>query len=163
MGGRGAASRGGKGGGGGGGGGGGEKKASRTKSEIGKRRDRLIAQCKQSVPNKFKVQIKDEYGRKKQITVHVKDKDYKHLANDAMDKKAIQESKMKKLGVQLKNSYYKKTSECYKPRKDKIDRFYYLKTKNRKLYFNIARYRQKRKSGGYYYTYRLHAITKNCR
>ncbi len=70
---------------------------------------------------------------------------------------------MKKLGVQQKNSYYKKTSACYKPRKDKIDRFYYLKTKNRKLYFNIARYKQKRKNGGYYYTYRLHAITKNCR
>ena len=159
MGGRGASSRGGK----GGGSGGGEKKASRTKSEIGKRRDRLIAQCKQSVPNRFKIQIKDEYGRKKQITVHVQDKDYKHLANDVMDKKAIQESKMKKLGVQLKNSYYKKTSVCYKPRKDKIDRFYYLKTKNRKLYFDIARYKYTRKNGSCYYQYRLHAITKRFR
>lgn len=157
MGGRGATSRGGRGGSNANGG------TPRTKSEIGIRRDKLIAQCKQSVPSKFKMRIKDESGHKKLVTVYVQGKDYKHLANDVMDKKAIQESKIRKLGVQLKNSYYKKTSVCYKPREDKIDRFYYLKTKNRKLYFNVARYKHTRKNGKAYYTYRLHAITRNCR
>lgn len=164
MGGRGASGRGGRGGGGGGGGGGdGKSKTSHAKSEIGKRRDRLKEQCKKSVPSKFTMEIKGDDGKRKKITVSVKDKDYKHLVNDAMDKKVVQESKIGKLGRQLKNSYYKKTSLCYKPRKDKIDRFYYLKTKGRKLYFNVARYKQRKKKGGYYYTYRLHAITKKCR
>jgi len=97
------------------------------------------------------------------VSVSVESKDYRHIVNDALDKKVISPSKINKLSGQLNNSYCRKSSVPYKTRKDKIDKFYYMKVKGRKLYFNIARYKYTRKNGQIYYQYRLHAITKNMR
>ncbi len=134
--------------------------ANNSKSAIGKERDRLVAKLKSSLQSRLQLQLKDTGGKVKNVIVSVKNKDYKHLVNDVMDKKVIPSSKIHKLAKQLNNSYCKKSSTIYKTRKDKIDKFYYMKVKGRKLYFNIARYKYTRKNGKVYYQYRLHAITK---
>ena len=106
-------------------------------------------------------------GKPKTITIHIENEDYKHLAYNIVDKKVIASTKVKKLNKQLNNSYFKKTSELYKDRPDdNIDKFHYLKVRGRRIYFNIARYKYERKGkrkGTFYYKYRLHAITKNCK
>ena len=114
-----------------------------SKSAIGKERDRLVDGLKKSFPNSFKLKLKDENGKGRIVTVEVRGKDYKHLANDIMDKKVIFSSKVNKLAKQLRNSYCKKVTGLYKSRKDNIDKFYYMKVKGRKLYFNIARHKTK--------------------
>jgi hypothetical protein len=141
----------------------GKGRVDNTKSAIGKERDRLVSELKNSFPNKFRLQIKDKDGKVRSVLVEVWGKDYKHLANDIMTKKVIQSSKTKKLSKQLKNSYCKKSADLFKERKDKIDKFYYMKVKGRKLYFNIARHKYTRKNGTIYYRYRIHAITRNCK
>lgn len=133
-----------------------------TKSAIGRERDRLVGQLKKSFPDKFKATIKEKDGKTRTITIEVKEKDYKHIVNDSLNRKIVPTSKLNKLSKQIKNTYCRKSSDLYKNRTDKIDKFYYLKVRGRKLYFNIARYKHKSKNE-VYYTYRLHAITKRCR
>ncbi|MBP5400318.1 MAG: hypothetical protein J6Y35_01670 [Bacteroidales bacterium] len=139
----------------------------KTKSAIAKRRLQVKAELKQTLPHKFKAIIRDENGKPKTITIHIENEDYKHLAYNIVDKKVIASTKVKKLNKQLNNSYFKKTSELYKDRPDdNIDKFHYLKVRGRRIYFNIARYKYERKGkrkGTFYYKYRLHAITKNCK
>lgn len=134
-----------------------------SKSAIGKERDRLKSVLKQHLKNKFTLKIRDDNGREKRITVHVFSEDYKHLVNDIISKRVIDKTKTRKIPKYLKNSYQKKSSTLYKERKDKIDKFYYFKNRGKKLYFNIARYKYKRKNGSCVYKYRLHALTNRCK
>jgi len=132
------------------------------KSSIGLERDRLVANLKKSFSNSFRLKLNEENGRYRMVSVEVRGKDYKHLANDIIDKNVVPPSKVNKLAKQIKNSYCKKVTGLYKSRKDNIDKFYYMKVKGRKLYFNIARYKTKYKCK-IKYVYRIHAITKNCK
>lgn len=107
------------------------------------------------------MEIVDDNGKRKNIVVSLTSADVKHLANDILEKNVIVKDKAGKLSKYFQNSYQKKSSGLYKSRNDKIDQFYYFKTRGRKLYFNVARYTKTLKSGKEIHTYRLHAITKN--
>lgn len=132
-----------------------------VKSSIGKQRDALKQKIRHSFGEKsMRMKIVDDNGKRKNINVSIVSDDVKHLANDVLTKNVIGKDKAGKLAKYFKNSYFKKSSGLYKSRNDKIDKFYYFKTRGRKLYFNVARYTKTLKSGKKIHTYRLHAITK---
>ncbi len=133
-----------------------------VKSSIGKQRDALKQKIRHSFGEKsIQMEIVDDNGKRKNIVVSLTSADVKHLANDILEKNVIVKDKAGKLSKYFQNSYQKKSSGLYKSRKDKIDKFYYFKTRGRKLYFNVARYRHYDKAGKVFYTYRIHAIKKN--
>lgn len=132
------------------------------KSAIGRQRDQLTSKLKEVFPNRFRVEIREEDGSRKKVSIEVRGSDYKHIANDILNNHIIPANKVNKLSKQINNSYCRKTSGLYKKRKDNIDKFYYMKVKGRRLYFNIARHKTKSK-GKIKYVYRIHSIKKNCK
>lgn len=132
------------------------------KSAIGRQRDQLTSKLKEVFPNHFRVEIREDDGSRRNITIEVRGSDYKHIANDILNNHVIPANKVNKLAKQINNSYCRKTSGLYKERKDNIDKFYYMKVKGRRLYFNVARYKTK-SNGKIKYVYRIHSIKKNCK
>ena len=122
----------------------------------------IHAKLKEVFPNRFLVEIREEDGSRKKVSIEVRGSDYKHIANDILNNHVIPANKVNKLSKQINNSYCRKTSWLYKKRKDNIDKFYYMKVKGRRLYFNIARHKTQ-SNGKIKYVYRIHSIKKNCK
>lgn len=100
-------------------------------------------------------------GNDKHIKIGFKKSGNEHLVNDILTKPLrISKKELSKLHTLLEESEYKRSSELYKKRKDNIQRFYYFRDKERKVYYNVAEEVLKTKNGKIRLERFLYAITK---
>lgn len=127
-----------------------------TKSAKAKMRDALESE----MAPLLKRSVSRYVGNDKRIKIGFTIKGNKHIADDLLNSNLkLTKNDLPKLHVYLSNSEYIRSSGLYKKRKDNIQRFYYFKDNDRKVYYQVAETARENKIGKVKFDRFLYAVS----